>query len=97
VSKKNFNPKSIKTNNGAIIEYNRLRSLYRRDLQHLVGNKKKNENISDKNIYLRRQTTAILEPTILDTNVSSKKNASKVILHNIRGMENPNNACYAKY
>jgi len=57
VSKKNFNPKSIKTNNGAIIEYNRLRSLYRRDLQHLVGNNKKNINISDKNIYLRRQTT----------------------------------------
>jgi len=40
--KKNLNPKSNKTNNGAIIENNRLRSLYRRDLQHLVGNNKKN-------------------------------------------------------
>jgi len=44
---------------------------------------------------LRRQTTAIIEPKVLDTNVSSKKNASKVIFHNIRGMENPNNAWYA--
>jgi len=39
-------------------------------------------------------TTAIVEPTVLDTNVSSKKKPVK-LFYTIRGMENPNNACYA--
>jgi len=61
----------------------------------LVGNNKKNTNVSDKYINLRRQTTAIIEPSVLEGNVTNKKTKNKNVLHNIRGMENPNNACYA--
>jgi len=73
----NLNLKSIKINDGAIIEYNRLRSKYREDLTHLVCNTKKNTNFSDQNIYFSRQTAAVIEPSVLKKNIRSKK---KVII-----------------
>jgi len=44
----------------------------------------KNKNVSDKNIYLRRQTTAFIEPFVLERNITDKKKNNKNTLHNMQ-------------
>ena len=51
----NLNPGSIKTNSGAIIEYNRLRNNFRQDLLPISVSVRKNRVVSDRNRYFRKQ------------------------------------------
>lgn len=56
-----LNPMSVKANNGAIVEYNCLRSIYRKDLLPLEILQSNNRRIPDKNKYSRKQIEATMK------------------------------------
>lgn len=92
----NLNPMCVKANTGSIVEYNRLRSLYRRDLLPIEVHASKNQSIPDKNKYFRKQVQATIEPSIVEKKRKRNLKDNQSVLLGIRGMTNAgNNACYA--
>ncbi|XP_029661949.1 uncharacterized protein LOC115234770 [Formica exsecta] len=84
----NFDPSSVKANELAIIEYNRLRTQYRPDLIHI--------NILKQRVHKIRDTIwAISSKNILECQVNDKDINDSTLWH-IRGLPNVNNiSCYA--
>lgn len=95
----NLNPRSIKANEAAIEEYNRLRREYKPDLNPIVVSKSTNKLIYDTNVYIKRKSVGFIQPmTDASTSKKNTKNISKASedgLNVMRGFVNSGNACYA--
>lgn len=90
----NFNPRSIKANGKSIIEYNRLRAKFHPELGSIQIHKVNNRKTTDKNIYLKRRSHGIIEPSVQPVKNNRDKNQA-VIIERIRGFVNNGASCYA--
>lgn len=73
----NLNPYSIKAQNSAILEYNRLKSTFKHDLKLFSLSKTVNHNVPEKNNYL----THLHTPPLIDIeNSQIKKHGTDIIL-----------------
>lgn len=88
----NFNPRSIVANEAAIIEYNRLRQMYRPELAQIEYHSSSNNFTMDKNVYLEQHLRGIIEPTEQTRSVISNKNRP-VVISGLRGFVNHDLAC----
>lgn len=91
----NFNPRSVQADEQAINEYNRLRQLYRPELGTINTHSTSNTLAKDRNVYLKRKSMRIIEPTEPPTSKKTRKEKQPVSTEGFRGFVNNDQACYA--
>lgn len=84
----NFNPKCIRAQECAILEYNRLRVQFRIDLDLLPQPQIIQNNQADKNIYIGNLVSIMPFEVETDKNINKKSIDIAAILANYKGFEN---------
>lgn len=89
----NLNPASIKAENSAGVEYNRLRNTYRPDLGDLIVPSSRNEIHSDRNIYSKKQKIQTIEP-VESKSKNKKTEKADSLIAGMHGLVNIGNTCW---